>query len=167
MKIVTLLFLISMSISILTCDHGLMPAEEEKAKMGLSGTVYYSNWPPADSIQLLKIVFFKTFPPQNIINEVLGGNASTYPLALSEGLPLDVDSTNYEIDLKAETYSYISVAQQYGPDVFTQWRAVGQYSSTPGDSLPTAVTVLEDSILKDINIYVDFNNLPPQHFETP
>jgi hypothetical protein len=167
MKIIALFVLILLSLSILTCDHGLKPAEEEKAKMALSGTVYYSNWLPADSIQLLKIVFFKTFPPENIINEVLGGNASIYPLVLSESLPLDEDSTNYEIELKAETYTYITVAQQYGPDVFTQWRAVGQYNTNPGDSLPTAVTVLEDSILYNINIFVDFNNLPPQHFETP
>lgn len=167
MKIVTFLFLILFSISLMTCDNGLGPPKEEKAKMGLSGTVYYSNWAAADSIHLLKIVFFKTFPPQDIVNEVLGGNASTFPQTLSDGLPLAEDSTNYEIDLKAETYAYITVAQQYGPDVFTQWRAVGQYNTSPGDSLPTAVTVLKDSVLQNIDIFVDFNNLPPQHFETP
>jgi len=167
MKIVALLFLILLSISVSTCDHGLEPPKEEKTKMGLSGTVYYSNWSAADSIHLLKIVFFKTFPPQDIFNEVFSGNASTYPPVLTEGLPLDVDSTDYEVELTAETFAYITVAQQYGPDVFTQWRAVGQYNITPGDSLPTAVTVLKDSVLQDINIFVDFNNLPAQHFETP
>ena len=109
----------------------------------------------------------RTFPPENIVNDILGGNASTYPPALSEGLPINVDSTHYEVELENTTYAYITVAQQYGPDVFSQWRSVGQYNITAGDSLPTAVTVIKDSILQNIDIFVDFNNLPVQFFETP
>jgi hypothetical protein len=167
MKVAAFIFLIFLSTALITCDHGLKPPEEEKAKMGMSGTVYYSNWPPADSIQLLKIVFFKSFPPENIVNEILSGNASTFPPALSVGLPINVDSISYEIELENTTYNYIAVAQQYGPDVFSQWRSVGQYDTTPGDSLPTPVTIIADSILQNIDIFVDFNNLPVQFFETP
>jgi hypothetical protein len=167
MKIAVFLLMIILSYISFSCDNGLKPPEESKPKTGLSGTIYYSNWPPADSIKLLKVVFFKTFPPNDIFNEVINGNARTYPEALPEGLPLDVTSTDYEIELTAETYEYITVAQQYGPDVLSQWRAVGQYNTHPGDSLPTAVTVIKDSLLQGIDIYVDFNDLPVQHFKRP
>ena len=167
MKIKSILILIAFSLIILTCDHGIEPPTSDEPKTGLSGTVYYLNWSSAGDIHLLKIVFFKDFPPQNIIDEVTGGRAKTYPKNLVEGLPTDVDSIKYQIQLKAGEYKYISVAQQYGPDVFSEWRSVGQYNETPGDSLPTAVTVLQDSMLQNINIFVDFDNLPVQYLETP
>jgi len=165
MKIFILLYFSVILFLSLGCDNGLKPPQEDKPKTGINGTVYYSNWPPADSIQLLKIVFFKTFPPQDIFNEVISGNALTYPEALPEGLPLNVNSTEYEIKLPAGTYEYITVVQQYGDDVLSQWRAVGQYNSHPGDSLPTPVTVIKDSLLQGIDIFVDFDNLPVQHFK--
>jgi len=165
MKIVTRLLFLFLSVIAVSCDHGLKPPEVEINKTGLSGTIYYSNWPPADSIVLLKIVFFKTFPPSNILQEVLSNNAKTYPVALDESLPINENSTYYEIELGAETYEYIVVAQQFGPDYLTDWRAVGQYNSVPGDSLPSPVSIIQDSLLRNIDIYVDFNDPPVQYIE--
>jgi len=167
MKIVTFSLLFLSSVLTVSCDHGLKPPDLEREKTGLSGTIYYSNWPPADSIVLLKVVFFKTFPPSNILQEIVSSNAKTYPVALDEGLPLNEVSTYYEIELDVETYEYIAVAQQYGPQVLTDWRAVGQYNIVPGDSLPSPLTVIQDSLLKNIDIYVDFNDPPAQFIEVP
>lgn len=163
MRIKLFVLLIALSFSILTCDHGIGPSNV-KVKTGISGTIYYSNWAAADTIFLLKAVFFKTFPPLSISAEILSGDAPTYPVALPEGLPLNVPSTQYEIELEPGTIAYISVAQQYGLDLFNDWRSVGQYDITPADSLPSSVTVFQDSMLQNIDIYVDFNDLPIQPF---
>ena len=70
------------------------------------------------------------------------------------------------MDLPAGYYAYVVVAQQYGEVVTEDWRAVGQYDTTGTgtDSIPTAVTVLENNIMENIDIEVDFYNLPPQPF---
>lgn len=161
MKTKYIFTLLVLSLFIHSCNHGIEPPHR---KTGISGTVYFTNWAAADSIYLLKIVFFKNFPPPDIANQVLTGMAATYPVSLADGLPVDEDSIHYEIQLRSGIYQYISVAQQYGDNVFQDWRSVGQYNETPGDSLPTPVTVIQDSMLQNINIYVDFNHLPVQPF---
>jgi hypothetical protein len=114
---------------------------------------------------LLKLVIFQNFPPDNIFNDVfINETAFTFPVELAEGLPINVDSTHYTLELETGTYNYLSIAQQYGTDVFNDWRSVGQFNTTPGDSFPDAVTVIQDSLLTNINIFVDFNNLPIQPF---
>jgi len=139
------------------CNHGLSPTGPESISKdnGISGTIFYQNWPPADSIKNLKLVVFKEFPPDDILSE-----AVYYPPGFSESLPQFVDSTDYFMALEPGVYEYIVVAQQYGG--FLDWRAVGQYDTTRQDSLPTSVTILPGSVLPDINIYVDFENLPIQ-----
>ena len=163
MKIKLFVLILALSFSLLTCDHGIGPSNI-KLKTGISGTIYYSNWAAADSIYLLKAVFFKTFPPISISAEILSGNAPIYPVALAEGLPVNVLSTPYEIVLEPDTIKYISVAQQYGPNVLADWRSVGQYNIVPADSLPDSVIVYPDSMLQNIDIFVDFNDLPIQPF---
>jgi hypothetical protein len=149
---------------ILSCDHGIKPPDLPEQKTAISGTIFYTNWPVADSLQNLKLVIFKNFPPEDIVSEVIGGNAVAYPENLTENLPYNQDSTFYEMELEAGDYAYVVIAQQFGADVFNDWRAVGQYDTSPADSLPTAITVVQDSVLKNIDIYVDFKNLPIQPF---
>jgi len=149
-----------------SCDHGLKPVDEPEIikYTGLSGTIHYKNWPPQDSVLLLKLVVFKKYPPVNIVSEVLAGSAITYPEELAEGLPYQADSTEFEMQLEAGRYEYICVAQQYGNNIFMDWRVVGQYDITLQDTIPTAVTVAADSMVSGINIFVDFDSLPPQPF---
>lgn len=158
--IVYLLFLFS-------CDHGIDPGEPvvpTSSPSGISGTIFYQNWPTPDSLYNLKLVIFKSYPPVDIVGEVTGGSAIAYPATLDENLPYNVDSTNYMVELDKGRYEYIAIAQQYGPGIFFDWRAVGQYDTTLYDSIPTAVNVFEDSITININIYVDFDSLPGQPF---
>jgi hypothetical protein len=151
-------------IMISGCDHGLAPTEIETddAASGISGTITYLNWPPADSIKNLKIIVFKKYPPDNIFEEVTTGRAVVYPADFSQSLPQFVDSTGYTFPVDPGVYEYVVVAQQYGG--LFDWRAVGQYDTTPEDSLPTAITVSTNLILDNIDIHVDFNRLPIQPF---
>ncbi len=153
------------------CDKGLSPIEKpppptvEDSITGISGTIYFTNWPPPDSLFELRIVVFKKFPPENLIVEILTGEAFIYPTALEDtvSLPFYVDSLQYAFELEPRTYEYLVVAQRYGPNRALDWRAVGQYD-TDEDSLPSPFTVIDSVLLKNINVYVDFKHLPIQPF---
>ena len=150
-----------------SCDHGLSPPEPEKKITGISGTIYYQNWPPIDSLYDLRLVIFKNFPPpQDLFTEIFSGNATVYPEINKSHLPYHVDSTSFTVELSPLTYEYIAIAQQHD-SIFTvqeSWRVVGQYDTILTDTIPTAVTVIQDSLLRSIDINVDFDNIPPQPF---
>ena len=107
---------------------------------------------------------FKLYPPENILEELSAGRAFVYPAIGEDNLPYYVDSTSFVMELDPGYYEYVAVAQQYGPSLFTDWLAAGQYDTLFSDDLPTAITVSEGELLEDINIDVDFDNLPPQPF---
>jgi hypothetical protein len=150
---------------ILSCDHGLGPPEEN-IRTAISGMITYQNWPVADSLKDLRLIVFRNYPPGDIIFEITSGRAFVYPPLGAEGLEFYIDSMSYILDLAPGNYEYVVVAQQYGEDLYNDWRAVGQYDTTGtgNDSIPTAVNVIENILLDEININVDFNNLPPQPF---
>lgn len=150
-----------------TCDHGLNPndIEPEILLTGISGTITFQNWPAVDSLYNLRIVAFISYPPENIINELMLGLAFAYPAIFDTAhIPYNVDSYDYVFELSPGTYEYICVAQQYGPWLYMNWRSVGQYDIEMETAEPTAIEVIQDSLLKNINIYVDFKNLPIQPF---
>jgi len=152
-------------VAIYSCDHGLRPTEPiQSEKSGISGTIFYSNWPTADSLYDLRLVVFKSYPPENIFEEISAGRAFVYPAIGEESLPFYVDSTEYLMELNPGHYEYVAVAQQYGSNLFTDWLAAGQYDTLSSDDLPTAITVVEGELLEEINIEVDFDSLPPQPF---
>ena len=165
-----LVFLFFISRFLYQCDKGLTPVEKLPPVItdtisGISGTVYFTNWPPPDSLYELRIVVFKKFPPDNLIVEVLTGQAIIYPAALEDtvSLPFYVDSLEYAFEMEPGTYEYVVVAHRYGPNRAADWQAVGQYD-TDADSLPTPVTVMDSVLLRNIDIFVDFKNLPIQPF---
>ncbi len=152
-------------ICIYSCDHGLKPTEaDQDQKSGISGIISYNNWPAADSLYDLRLVVFKLYPPENILEELSAGRAFVYPAIGGENLPYFVDSTSFIMELNPGYYEYVAVAQQYGSDLFSDWLAAGQYDTLFSDDLPTAITVNEGELLENINIEVDFDNLPPQPF---
>jgi hypothetical protein len=154
-----------MLVSIYSCDHGLKPIEPDQIeKTGISGTIYYTNWPPADSLFDLRLVVFKIYPPENIIDELSAGRAYVYPAIGEESLPFFVDSMSYIMELNPGYYEYITIAQQYGPNVFTDWLAAGQYDTLFSEEVPTPITVNSGELLEDLNIWVNFDSLPPQPF---
>jgi len=162
-KYLILLYVILMGIY--SCDHGLKPTEVyQDQKAGISGTIFYTNWPAADSLYDLRLVVFKLYPPENILEELSAGRAFVYPVIGEDNLPYNVDSTFFIMELDPGYYEYVAVAQQYGPSLFTDWFAAGQYDTLFSDDLPTAITVSEGELLEDIDITVDFDDLPPQPF---
>lgn len=149
-----------------SCDTGLTPLNEPS---GFRGVVRFKNWPSADSVRELRIVAFESYPTDSsgIIPALLAGTAAVYP-ELERRLPTFVDSIEYEfttkngLNLQLRNYVYIILAQQYGPNVFNDWRPAGVYAARPNSFDPAPVRVLLHRIVPNIDIDVDFNNPPPR-----
>jgi hypothetical protein len=127
---------------------------------GISGTIYFKNWPPSDSVVDLRVVSFKDTLSSDILNQVLQGKAG-YSGTLQ---PYGADSISYTLVLSPippGPFSYTAVAQRFGPNINTDWRAVGTYSDGPDSTHPGSITVPTEGILSGINIHVDFHHLPP------
>jgi hypothetical protein len=151
------------------CDTGLEPPTGES---GFSGVIRFTNWPPADSVRELRVVAFEEYPTDSsgIISALLSGRAAVYPSDLSSkgSLPKFVDTVSYTfntkngINLQVQEYAYVVVAQQYGPNIFTDWRPAGVYTTQPNSFEPALVRVLLHRIATNIDIQVDFHNPPPK-----
>jgi len=141
-----------------SCDQGLSPVSVSVPPSGISGFVYFSHWPPADSVVDLRLAALRNPPSSNLINEVLQGKAK-FTSSLS---PYGADSIAYTLILTPGKYVYVGVAQQFGPNIEQDWRVVGVYHALGESVNPDSVIVPADSIVNGINVYVDFNNIPPQ-----
>ena len=168
LPVIILVFLIFLFA--VRCEHGLSPPNKKNTNpnnlTGISGVIIYKNyqnWPSPDSLFDLRLVAFPHFPPQNPYYEIFTKIAKVYPpIDTSAHLQFNVLYEEYVMELPPDTFEYILVAQQY-EDSLTSWLSVGQYD-TYSDSLPTPVIVIQDSLLENININVDFKNLPIQPF---
>ena len=144
----------------LGCDQGLSPADSSvgEGPSGISGTVYFPSWPPADSLYDLRIVVFKVYPPDDIVTALLTGQAVAYPPIDSTHLPFYVDSLNYTIELPPGRYEAVTVVYRFGPVILSDWALVGVYHrpDAPTDTIPDPVTVEEGQITTDIDIQVHF-----------
>ncbi|HPD33705.1 MAG TPA: hypothetical protein P5545_02950 [Bacteroidota bacterium] len=160
MKIKSKIFLFPILILLQSCNEGLSPQFEQKTV--LQGKIVYtsgiSSWPAKDSLKDLRVVAFKNFPPQNIVQEILSGSA----YYTQESLPFYTDTTNFSIEIPDAPVllKYIAVAQQYGG--LMEWRVIGVYKAQNSDTASNLY--INKSETKNITIYVDFNNLPPQPF---
>ncbi len=148
------------------CDTGLEPLNEPS---GFSGVIRYANWPPADSLRSLRLVAFETYPTDSagILPALLSGRATVYPPIGGPDLPTFAVETPYVFTtngttLQVKEYGYVAVAVQYGPNILTDWRPVGVYTTQPGTFDPSPVRVLLHRIVPGIDINVDFHNLPPK-----
>lgn len=159
--IVFLLFLIAIG-----CDHGLEPPNPALKKTGISGTITFTNWPDSSSLFDLRLVAFKNFPPEDIFTEVSEERAVVYPPITEGHLPFYVDDIDYVMELEPGTIGYLMVAHQHKPAFLdtASWQAVGQYDTTPADSMPTPIVLEKGQLLTGIDIAVDFNRLPMQPF---
>lgn len=161
-----LILIIFATLGIISCDQGLSPEQETSQTTGVSGTVYFQNWPPPespppDSVYDIRLVLFPVFPADStIMDDIIAGRAILYPgLSDENRLPLNVDSLNYQIQLEAGIYEYFAVAHQYGSNVFSDWQVVGHYDTTGQDLLPTAIYVEEGHLLEGITIFADFDSV--------
>lgn len=158
-------------ISFPGCDKGLTPDPS-----GFTGVIRFTNWPPPDSVQELRLVAFKLPPTDSsgLLIEFLKGNVVIYPPV---GTPAFtkfkdngefVDSIRYTVILQnlpageATRYSYVALAWRYGPNVFADWAPAGVYSLQPASHVPATLVVEKHRIVRDVNIFCDFRNLPPK-----
>lgn len=149
-------FLLLLSVFLFSCG-GLEPIP----KTILSGEVVFihgiDKWPPKDSLFDMRVVALKTYPPKNLITEIMGGEA----YFTEDSLGFFVDKTNFTLEIEDAPVElkYIAVAYQYG-DIF-QWKVIGVYTLTNDNTNPSSIKI-EEMQQYDIKIYVDFDNLPPQ-----
>ncbi len=157
-KFLLVVFLFTMTA--LHCDRGLSPTEPGTASSGISGTVYFSNWPPPDSLFDIRIILFQDYPPASIVDDILSGKAIVYPAGLNDTLPRYMDSLNYQFAAPPGNYGFLTVAEQYGPNFYQDWQIAGFYDTTPQDTLPTPVVIPAGEILTGIRIFVNFDSIP-------
>lgn len=162
----TLRALLSILFILSGCSQGLEPEPQPQQTVlpyGIAGKFFFTNWPPSDSVRNLAIIAFKTVPQGNLFDIVIDPQRAKYKIDVA---PYGVDSVEYELLLAPTAsglFEYIAVGQQYGPNILNDWRVAGLHSS-PGDTSrnPAPVFVPAGVIVGDIDIYVDFDNLPPQ-----
>ena len=146
------------------CDEGLKPATST-ATGSFAGVVSFTNWQAADTIYDIRVVAFRNFPPADVVNEVLSGNAAVYPPLGGPALVSSpVDSLAYSVVVPATTYRYIVVAQQYGPDIMAHWKPVGQYDLDSNLAIPSSIVVGPNATTFGVDINVDFAHPPPSPF---
>lgn len=148
------------------CDHGLNPNEAANniaSTPGFGGIVrIVSALPPPDSLRDLRVVAFRNYPPKDIVLEV----ATKQAVFTDSTLNFKDKVISYKIQ-QAEVigeFKYVVVAQQYGANILTDWRVVGVYTITSDVTKPSSIMIPTGTFLNNINMDVDFYNLPPQPF---
>ena len=168
MRSITLLSLLGF-ILLTGCDEqGLNPNDVSEPGFGGSIT-FVSKLPPTDSLTDLRIVAVPYFPVdtlfQPLIIKVIEGI-----IPFGENIVSKADSgktITYEMFVKPQTYYYLAIVQQYGIDVFSQWKVVGVFGYVPSQTQSKIITVPDGKFIRDVNFTVDFYQLPPQPFKLP
>lgn len=169
MRFIPLAAILVLIVSVIGCDKGLGPSSTSPAAAGMGafkGTVRFQNWQLADSLYDMRLIAFRVFPPQDVVNEVQQGRAVVYPPLITGGAlaTRNTDSVQYTLQIQAGTYPYVVIAQQFGPNIFMDWRAVGQYDLDTNLTQPSPVVVTAGDTTRNIDILVDFAHLPPPPF---
>jgi hypothetical protein len=148
------------------CDEEIGPLNEPS---GFSGVIRFKNWPPADSVRDLRLVAFASYPIDSagVLLTLLSGGGAAYP-AIGQRFPMFVDSLPYLFtttngtNLQVKSYEYIIIAQQFGPNILSDWQPAGVYTTTPGSFAQASMRVLLHRITPGIDVEVDFHRLPPK-----
>lgn len=163
------LVLSSLLLMLAGCDHGgLDPTVTQEP--GFSGQIQFLGRRPAvDSLKDLRVVAVPYYPIdttfQLVILKVLDGTIA-FGTELTSFAASDLP-VRYELRVEPKTYPYVAIVQQYGADVFSQWRVVGVYGYSSAHPAPSPVMVRDGELTTSIDLTVDFDHLPPQPFRTP
>jgi hypothetical protein len=159
--------LILMLFAIACDDHGIEPKPPESS--GFSGTVRFLNeWP--DSIKRTFIVVFENplLTPEDFTIFNLKFLSREIPLNTPIFQFSSLDSAYIPTTpgpFPSGTYAYIAVVQQSTEEISLarkDWFVSGVYY-TPGDtSKPSTMVIPDSTFVRNINIFVDFNNPPQQ-----
>ena len=168
MRYFTLLSILTVLFGAGCSEHGLNP--DTFKDPGFSGTISFEGAiPPADSLRDLRVVAVPYYPIdtvfQTIILKIIEG---TIPFGENiSAKAVSGTSVRYEMQVKPQTYPYVAVVQQFGADVFSQWKVVSVFGLNKTGTVPGSVLVEDGKVTQNINFTVDFYNLPPQPFRIP
>jgi len=148
-------------------DSGLGPLNDPS---GFSGRVTFKNWSAATNVIEMRLLVFKEFPSDSsaILNTLLNRQAFFYPRFGEKGFNqfhedvVDYVFSDDNAPLDLGEYKYVLVAYRYELLDYSKWRPAGVYTASPGTFNPASINVLLHKITPNINIDVDFNNLPPK-----
>lgn len=154
-----LLFLLFVS-----CQEGLDPTirRESSVKGNLIVISGRNSWPNPDSALELRVVGFQNFPPPDLLSEIVSGKAF-----ISDSLPRFLDTIPYQvkIDKPPVEINYLVAALRFG--TIFQWKVVGVYSDEMTfERRPRKLLVPKGVTIENVNILIDFNNLPKQPFDS-
>lgn len=156
------LLVFTFTLFIISCDGGLT-IKSESEKTFLNGIIKFkdgkNNWPPADSLFALRVIAFKNPPDSNIIATILTGGA----YFTEESLAMNIDSANFSIEIKDPPVNlvYIAAIIQTSATI-TEQKVVGIYSLNNNHT--SSEIYIEKGKKYNIQINVDFENLPPMPF---
>ncbi len=149
-----------MLLFLLSCQEGVSPDDGQKESF-LSGKIIIvsgkESWPPPDSSKELRIIVVPQYPPYNIFADILEGRAY-----LSDTLPRFVDTITYSTKIQRTPMpeAYILASLRFG--TISQQRMIGFYKSNQESKVPDKLYIGKGIHLKNLNIFVDFKNLPEQ-----
>jgi hypothetical protein len=145
------------------CDKGIEPRPTDEIP-GFSGRItFIGAWP--DSIQRTHIVVFDSLLEQ--ANDFNVFNLKFVSGEIPYGVPYyDFDSRDSAyVPIVPGTFSYIAVIQQQKKDLSfnrNDWTVAGIYYINGDTTHPAQLTIPEKTLVKNVNIWCDFNNPPPQ-----
>lgn len=146
-----------------SCQEGLDPTTQ-LGESFLKGKIIIvsgkNSWPVPDSALELRVVGFKDYPPKDLLNEIVSGNAF-----ISDTLPRFLDTIPYELKVEKPPVEirYLVAALRYG--TIFEWKAIGVYSDEMTyERKPKSIFVSKGKVIENVNILVDFKNLPKQPF---
>jgi hypothetical protein len=145
------------------CDKGIEPRPADEVP-GFGGRItFIGAWP--DSIKRSYLVAFEN--PVESINDI-----NIFNLKFISGeLPLGATAYDYDsrdsalIPISSGTFSYVAVVQQktVNPSLDPHdWIVAGIYYAYGDTTRPGKLIIPDKSFVKNINIWCDFNNPPPQ-----
>lgn len=145
------------------CDKGIEPRPADEVP-GFGGRVtFVGAWP--DSIKRTFIVVFDSLLESpddfNLFNIKF----------ISDSIPTGINYFDYDsrinpiIPVESGDYAYVAVVQQKTPQISLQrsdWIVAGVYYAFGDTTMPGQLKIPDKTFVKNINIWCDFNNPPPQ-----
>lgn len=158
-----------LTFSLLSCDHGISPSPEQPEVSGFEGTIYFvSPWP--DSIKRTYLVVFKNplLQPSDFVITNLKYLSNEIPFGVQSYKFSSLDSAIIPVSpgpFEPGKYAYVAVAHQTTDELSLarkDWFVSGIYYSNNDTTKPGVLVIQENKMTRNVNIRVDFNNLPIQ-----
>ncbi|WP_337864421.1 hypothetical protein [Ignavibacterium sp.] len=152
-----------------SCDHGISPLPEQPEISGFEGTIFFvSPWP--DSIRRTHLVIFKNplLQPSDFVITNLKFISNEIPFGVQSFHFSSLDSAIIPPSpgpFEPGEYAYVAVAHQTTEQLSLarkDWFVSGVYYTNNDTTKPGVLVIQENKITRNVNIRVDFNNLPTQ-----